>query len=499
VDAIADSFAQLFRDAGAEGDGDMARGSASSAMPLDTIRTAVGSQRRLARVLWERLEAKQEAEEYCSRPLTGHRVVLVGAGPCGLRCALELRLLGAEVVVLERRTKFERINRLHLWAWCCEDLKGWGAKVLEPPELSFGSDPDFLHIGISELQMLLLKPCLLLGVQVFFGAEFRGARPMASGSWDVLFGSSNDAAPGPRLPSSGHLSNVSILVGADGPRSTVASSLALPVQETTGLRKEAALGLVANFVNRQSAEEKRRRPFSLARQFYESLFAECEKQTGVALENIVCYIAAHTHYFVMTPTRKSLVNSGVIKAEAVEGETLGSIDQEALARVARDVAAFKWRPEDPVMPEATLDQPAGAPALFDFSRTRRAGTGFQVLEGAAATPGSSAPKLIVGLCGDALIEPFWPEGLGVVRGFFAALDFAASCKIWAQSGDIDAASAQFEAAYRQLKSLAAKTRSAVLRPDDRAFGLHPTTRYRFAAVEGKTRGRANSAPAMPRG
>jgi len=230
------------------------------------------------------------------------------------------------------------------------------------------------------------------------------------------------------------------------------------------------------------------------------LFAECEKQTGLALENIVCYIAPQTHYFVMTPTRKSLINLGVIKADVAEGETLGAVDHGKLARVARDVVAFKWRPEDPPMPEETLDQLVGAPALFDFSRTRRASTGFQVLEGPSqVASGGAVPKLIVGLCGDALIEPFWPEGLGVVRGFFAALDFAASCKIWAQSGDTEAASAQFEAAYRQLKSLAAKTRGAVLRPDDRSFGLHPSTRYRFAAVEGKTKGRANSAPAGPRG
>merc|ERR1712232_1107036 len=103
---------------------------------------------------------------------------------------------GAEVVVLEKRLEFERINRLHLWAWCGEDLKAWGAKVFEPPELSFGADADFLHIGIAELQMLLLKSCLLLGIQVFFGAEFLETVPhsivraggQAKSVWDVRVG-----------------------------------------------------------------------------------------------------------------------------------------------------------------------------------------------------------------------------------------------------------------------------------------------------------------------
>merc|ERR1719277_2431202 len=240
---------------------------------------------------------------------------------------------------------------------------------------------------------------------------------------------------------------------------------------------------------------KSRRPFSLARQFYEGLFAECKKRTGLDLENIVCYISAQTHYFVMTPTRKSLVNIGIVKADAPV--TPENIDNERLTEVVRKVVAFRWREEDPVMPEETLASPVGAPALIDFSNTRRACSGLQIIEGTGGSASSTPPKLLVGLCGDSLIEPFWPEGLGVVRGFFAALDFAASCKIWAQSGDTEAASAQFEAAYRQLKSLAAKTRGAVLRPDDRAFRLHPTTRYRFAAVEGKAKGRANSAPAGP--
>merc|ERR1719343_515589 len=124
-----------------------------------------------------------------------------------------------------------------------------------------------------------------------------------------------------------------MLVGADGPRSSVARALALPVREEAGgLKKGAALGLVVNFVNRQTSAEKRRRPFSLARQFYAQLFTECEKKTGLTLENIVCYIAAHTHYYVMTPTCRSLQTLGVIRADLPEGEALGPVDQEKLTQ-----------------------------------------------------------------------------------------------------------------------------------------------------------------------
>mmetsp|Transcript_100650 Transcript_100650/g.270430 ORF Transcript_100650/g.270430 Transcript_100650/m.270430 type:complete len:787 (-) Transcript_100650:79-2439(-) len=508
TDGIAESFARLLRDswsaiAATKGAKDGAQGFEARfldgmvAPPLETIRTAVGTQQRLARVLWELLEARQTSKDYLGLPLAGKRAVVVGAGPTGLRCALDLRLLGAEVVVVERRVQFERINRLHLWKWVGEDLKGWGAKVLEPPELSFGANPDFLHIGIAELQMLLLKPALLLGVQVFFGAEFRGAQPGADDAWEVNVASIDQDAPGPKFPAAGLLIGVSILVGADGPRGAVASALAMPVQETNGLRKEAALGLVVNFANGQSAAEKGRRPFSLARQFYESLFTECEQQTGLALENIVCYIASQTHYFVMTPTRKSLVSAGIVSADAPDGKLLASLNQARLAEVVREVAAFRWRTEDPAMPLEALDRPVGPPALFDFSKTRRASAGLRVLEAPSSTGAETTSRLLVGLCGDALIEPFWPEGLGIVRGFFGAMDLASSCKVWSETGDAEAAVSHFESAFSQLKSLAGKTRAAVLKPDDKTFGLDPSSRYRFAAGAGAIR-RASSAPAGPR-
>ena len=44
-------------------------------------------------------------------------VIIVGCGPVGLRCAIELLLLGVSVTVVESRTRFTRMNVLHLWEW----------------------------------------------------------------------------------------------------------------------------------------------------------------------------------------------------------------------------------------------------------------------------------------------------------------------------------------------------------------------------------------------
>lgn len=54
--------------------------------------------------------------------------LVVGAGPCGLRVAIELALLGARVVLLEKRDSFSRNNVLHLWPFTIHDLRALGAK-----------------------------------------------------------------------------------------------------------------------------------------------------------------------------------------------------------------------------------------------------------------------------------------------------------------------------------------------------------------------------------
>ncbi|MEQ2206699.1 hypothetical protein XENOCAPTIV_001840, partial [Xenoophorus captivus] len=54
--------------------------------------------------------------------------LIIGAGPCGLRTAIELAFLGARVVLLEKRDAFSRNNVLHLWPLTIHDLRGLGAK-----------------------------------------------------------------------------------------------------------------------------------------------------------------------------------------------------------------------------------------------------------------------------------------------------------------------------------------------------------------------------------
>ena len=91
-------------------------------------------QAQLINKLHERREHGAYAESFkamhAGRPAL--RVLVMGGGPIGLRCAVELALLGHSVLCLEQRSKFSRLNVLHLWDWVVTDLAELGIKTLDP-------------------------------------------------------------------------------------------------------------------------------------------------------------------------------------------------------------------------------------------------------------------------------------------------------------------------------------------------------------------------------
>ena len=56
------------------------------------------------------------------------QVLIIGAGPCGLRVAIEVAFLGGKAVIVEKRDRYSRNNVLHLWPYLIHDLKALGAK-----------------------------------------------------------------------------------------------------------------------------------------------------------------------------------------------------------------------------------------------------------------------------------------------------------------------------------------------------------------------------------
>ena len=79
--------------------------------------------------VWELLDSRAALPEYRSQSACrGRRVLVVGAGPVGLRMAVEAALLGARVDLVEKRGSFSRNNSLHLWPFLIADLRSLGAK-----------------------------------------------------------------------------------------------------------------------------------------------------------------------------------------------------------------------------------------------------------------------------------------------------------------------------------------------------------------------------------
>jgi len=396
-----------------------------------------------ARSVWTLLDERARRQEYAGAPLAGRRAIVCGAGPCGLRAALELALLGAEVVVVEKRGEddvFCRINRVHLWEWCVMDLLAWGAKIFDPPGGTFGGDTDFCHIGIGELQLLLMKSALLLGVEFRFEREAKGVE---AGALICMNGE--------RIP-------CDALLVADGANSALSRMLGLR-SVATGLRGTgSAIGVVANFVNSRDPQQLSLRQFSWARQFNMPLFVKLREHTGIDLENIVYYKCWSHHYMVMTPTKRSLLQKGVLRDGRPDGLLRGSnVDIQQLSCMVRSIASFFGLP--------TLLCDSQGVMIFDFSGVKR-------LENAATT----VDGVFVCAVGDALLEPFWPEGLGIVRGFHSALDAVAAVVIAAR-GETRAAMAQATATYNILKSVAAHSASQCLHKDMRQYRLAPRTRY----------------------
>lgn len=79
--------------------------------------------------LFQLLDARAKQAEYDGqRACAGKRVLVIGAGPVGLRAAIEAAFLGAKVDLVEKRSSFTRNNSLHLWPFLITDLKNLGAK-----------------------------------------------------------------------------------------------------------------------------------------------------------------------------------------------------------------------------------------------------------------------------------------------------------------------------------------------------------------------------------
>nr|XP_055030892.1 protein-methionine sulfoxide oxidase mical3a isoform X3 [Misgurnus anguillicaudatus] len=410
-----------------------------------------------AKALWAKLDKRASHKEYKKgRTCANAKCLIIGAGPCGLRTAIELAFLGAKVVLLEKRDAFSRNNVLHLWPFTIQDLRGLGAKKFYGKFCAGAID----HISIRQLQLMLLKVALLLGIEIHVNVEFKGLVEPPEDQENERIGWRAEVHPRTHPV---HELEFDVIIGADGRRNTLSGF------KRKEFRGKLAIAITANFINRNTTAEAKVEEISgVAFIFNQKFFQDLREATGIDLENIV-YYKDDTHYFVMTAKKQSLLEKGVILHDYADTEMLlsrANVDQKALLSYAREAADFSTNHQLPTLDFAINHYGQPDVAMFDF-------TCMYASENAALVRQRNGHKLLVALVGDSLLEPFWPMGTGIARGFLAAMDSAWMVRSWTQGNSPLEVLAERESIYRLLP----QTTPENVSKNFSQYSVDPTTRY----------------------
>ncbi|XP_044785478.2 F-actin-monooxygenase MICAL2 isoform X15 [Bubalus bubalis] len=410
-----------------------------------------------AKALWYKLDKRGSHKEYKrGKSCMNTKCLIIGGGPCGLRTAIELAYLGAKVVVVEKRDTFSRNNVLHLWPFTIHDLRGLGAKKFYGKFCAGSID----HISIRQLQLILFKVALILGVEIHVNVEFVKVLEPPEDQENQKIGWRAEF-----LPVDHSLSEFEfdVIIGADGRRNTLEGF------RRKEFRGKLAIAITANFINRNSTAEAKVEEISgVAFIFNQKFFQDLKEETGIDLENIVYYKDC-THYFVMTAKKQSLLDKGVIINDYIDTEMLlctENVNQDNLLSYAREAADFATNYQLPSLDFAMNHYGQPDVAMFDF-------TSMYASENAALVRERQSHQLLVALVGDSLLEPFWPMGTGCARGFLAAFDTAWMVKSWDQGTSPLELLAERESLYRLLP----QTTPENINKNFEQYTLDPVTRY----------------------
>lgn len=300
---------------------------------------------------------------------------------------------------------------------------------------------------------------MLVGVQVHFNTSFEEViEPVGTEScntgWRVKL-----------LPENHPLSKsqFDVIIGADGSRNS------LPGFKRKEFRGRLAIGITANFTNYNSAEEAEVQERSgVAFIFDQKFFLDLRDETGIDLENIV-YYKDDTHYFVMTAKRQSLIDKGVIKQDHPDAAQLlakENVNFDKLCEYAKEAAYVSTNKKLCRLNFAKNHYGQADVAMFDFTSLFQAENATRIVE-------RKGKRLLMALVGDSLLEPFWPLGTGIARGFLAAFDTAWTIKGFANGKNPLSLLCERESVYQLLS----QTTHDNVSKNYQEYSIDPTTRF----------------------
>ncbi|XP_075679302.1 molecule interacting with CasL isoform X2 [Dermatophagoides pteronyssinus] len=427
----------------------------------------VSKWNRVASIL-KTLDMKANQKEYLKfrSNVQGRKILIIGGGISGLRVSIELLLLGAKVICVEKRDEFTRNNVIHLWPNVINDMCTFESKRFYG-KFCVGSID---HISIRQLQLILLKIAIIYGLNFYTNITFTEICPriieprigrcssqsiqcdccchqhgFGRGSYahfqlTSMQDSGSGAGQSQTLVNYLNRQSFDVIIGCDGRRHTFSRYF-----RRNNRRGKLAIGLTANFINHRTEEEVQSEEISgTSRIYQQQWFQNLQDETGIELENLV-YYRDNTHYFVMTATKSSLLLRGVLKTDYSDSHQLlsmNNIDTQKLMHYSKDAA--EWSSKLRRLEFARNSNNMPDVALFDFTSMY------------SATNASCAKKIhlrcccdqsvninstensrymLLLLCGDSLLEPFWPTGSGAGRGFLSAMDAAWTVAQWFSNVD----------------------------------------------------------------
>jgi len=435
--------------------------------------------KRFFKLLDEKIELFGEI-----RKISNEREIFIsGAGPNGLRAAVDGALSGMKVTIVEKRNKFSRLNVIKTWRQTVDDLISLGMKIYLPKIKTHG----VLHVGTRDMQLVLFKTALLLGVEIFTDCQFKGIIKPENDSlkWKACFISNSQSNDQKRNSSSSNdgesdviddekeiekvlsftlenkteemektslvdfkeypeSENGAILTDeqlkelngcnlvefdcflvAEGEKSKTIRNLGF-VRKVT--RFGPAIGLVMNLILPPKTEQS-----SLPAEFicpsdqfdFQNNPILTLSGKGISCENIEYMRSQTSHFFVCTVLKKSLVEKGALKKDLGTTKSCliaSNVDYDKLKDFARDIALTVG-----MKSEHINFADINGLNLFDFSCKGRVADTSRKLD----------EKAIVLPIGDALVNPYWPQGLGVNLGFQSAMDAIGAILIGSKSNELN--------------------------------------------------------------
>lgn len=296
---------------------------------------------------------------------------------------------------------------------------------------------DTASIGIDELQMLLLKNALLLGVDFRLGVSFDDAERLVDPKtqkpmWQVKCSYDLPAATRENIEPGRHTSVFDVLMGCDGARSRVRESQPQIFGEVDKRNFKKMIGVVGNIqkVSRQRLKElgfpSGLEPTDMKRAHF----------GGGGMSGVNYYKASYHNYVIFTPSKEALTQAG-ISGQGVY--TFHGGRTKANPTVFEEKARLKaWVigrckeigiPVDETLPNSGFVDAPNDVMAFDFSEIWKCKKNFAMnlppLDYDAEVQGVWSGKELVapvGLVGDAVTEPFWIAGVGLQRGWNGAMD-----------------------------------------------------------------------------